>query len=71
MNKHLKKVVIFCLLFFVVLCSIKIFTTNKYNYPIDLVYLWVDGSDPVWQAKKEATLKKYPVQEVYSKGAQR
>lgn len=21
---------------------------------IDLVYLWVDGSDPVWRAKKAA-----------------
>lgn len=22
------------------------------DFPIDLVYLWVDGNDPVWQAKK-------------------
>ncbi|MDR0329004.1 MAG: Stealth CR1 domain-containing protein, partial [Planctomycetaceae bacterium] len=26
------------------------------QFPIDLVYLWVDGSDPVWLAKKNATL---------------
>lgn len=23
---------------------------------IDLVYLWVDGSDPVWQAKRNALI---------------
>ena len=27
--------------------------TNNRN-EIDLVYLWVDGSDPVWQAKRNA-----------------
>jgi hypothetical protein len=26
------------------------------QFPIDLVYLWVDGSDPVWLAKKNAAL---------------
>lgn len=25
---------------------------------IDIVYLWVDGSDPVWQKKRQATLEK-------------
>jgi hypothetical protein len=25
---------------------------NDKKYPIDLVYLWVDGNDPVWAAKK-------------------
>jgi hypothetical protein len=24
------------------------------DFKIDLVYLWVDGSDPVWLAKKDA-----------------
>ena len=25
---------------------------------IDLVYLWVDGNDPVWQAKRNAYIGK-------------
>ncbi|MFA5649008.1 MAG: stealth family protein [Bacteroidales bacterium] len=29
------------------------------NSPIDLVYLWVDGSDINWQKKKNAALEKY------------
>lgn len=29
---------------------------KNYNYPIDLVYLWVDGNDPVWQKKKNTAL---------------
>ena len=28
------------------------------NKGIDLVYLWVDGNDPVWQAKRNATIGK-------------
>lgn len=27
------------------------------NYDIDLVYLWVDGNDPVWQAKRNTFTK--------------
>ena len=23
------------------------------KFPIDLVYMWVDGNDPVWQQKKQ------------------
>lgn len=31
---------------------------EKIEQPIDLVLLWVDGNDPVWQAeKKEYTNK--------------
>jgi hypothetical protein len=30
---------------------------NTANFPIDLVYLWVDGNDPVWRAKKEKYIK--------------
>ena len=30
---------------------------NPYN-DIDLVYLWVDGSDPAWRAKRNAFLGK-------------
>lgn len=26
------------------------------NFAIDMVYLWVDGSDPVWQAKRNAAI---------------
>ncbi|MCL2748832.1 MAG: Stealth CR1 domain-containing protein [Alphaproteobacteria bacterium] len=28
------------------------------SFPIDLVYLWVDGNDPIWHAKKEKYMKK-------------
>ena len=31
--------------------------TNNHN-EIDLVYLWVDGSDPTWQAKRNAFIGK-------------
>lgn len=27
-------------------------TVKTINFPIDLVYLWVDGSDPVWREKR-------------------
>ena len=27
-------------------------TANKYTFPIDIVYLWVDGNDPEWRAKR-------------------
>ena len=27
-------------------------TEKSINFPIDLVYLWVDGNDPAWRAKK-------------------
>lgn len=27
-------------------------TQDKCNFPIDIVYLWVDGNDPEWKAKK-------------------
>lgn len=27
------------------------------NFPIDLVYSWVDGNDPVWRAKKEKHMR--------------
>jgi hypothetical protein len=30
---------------------------KKINNNIDLVYLWVDGNDPVWNAKKQTALK--------------
>ncbi len=26
--------------------------TENINFPIDLIYLWVDGTDPVWRAKR-------------------
>lgn len=30
--------------------------TANINFPIDLVYLWVDGNDPEWQAKRNRYL---------------
>jgi len=32
--------------------------TPTTSYDIDLVYLWVDGSDPVWMAKRDACIGK-------------
>lgn len=29
---------------------------NKHTFDIDLIYLWVDGSDPEWQAKRNALI---------------
>lgn len=31
-------------------------THQTVNFDIDLVYLWVDGNDPKWQAKRNATI---------------
>lgn len=31
---------------------------NKVTFPIDLVYLWVDGSDPEWRAKRNRCMGK-------------
>ena len=33
-------------------------STHTTSYDIDLVYLWVDGSDPVWMAKRDACIGK-------------
>lgn len=41
------------------------------SYPIDLVYLWVDGTDPAWHAKKEAALKQYSDTPRYGLGSER
>lgn len=30
--------------------------TTRYDFPIDVVYLWVDGSDPEWQERKARRL---------------
>ncbi|MBE19872.1 MAG: hypothetical protein CMD69_03090 [Gammaproteobacteria bacterium] len=31
------------------------------DFPVDIVYTWVDGSDKKWLSKKESTLKKYGI----------
>ena len=33
--------------------------SNKHNFPVDIVYTWVNGSDNNWTSKKNHTLKKY------------
>lgn len=30
---------------------------DPFNFPVDLVYTWVDGNDPIWQKKKNLYLK--------------
>lgn len=39
---------------------------NPYDFPIDLVYTWVDGNDPVWQAKKAYWQKQYAPDDEYA-----
>ena len=31
---------------------------ERFNFPVDAVYLWVDGSDPEWMRKKENAIRK-------------
>ena len=31
---------------------------NTENFDIDIVYLWVDGNDPIWRAKRDAFIGK-------------
>ena len=33
------------------------------DFPVDIVYTWVDGNDKIWQSKKEKILKKYGIYE--------
>ena len=40
-------------------------------FPIDLVYLWVDGDDPVWLEKKIYWQKKYGIYNEYAAGVSR
>ena len=30
------------------------FMEDNFDFPVDLIYLWVDGNDPLWRAKKNA-----------------
>lgn len=39
---------------------------NPYDFPIDLVYTWVDGNDHEWQAKKNYWQKKYNPEDEYA-----
>ena len=34
----------------------------NYDYPVDLVYLWVDGNDPEWKQKKEYWQEQYDME---------
>ena len=47
------------------------FSSKGSNFPVDLVYLWVDGSDPQWKAKKEYWQKEMGLYTPYSVGAAR
>ncbi len=46
----------FIILFFCAIVGEKIGCPRDDSYPIDIVYLWVDGSDSVWQEIKETYL---------------
>ena len=45
-----------------------LFFYKRTHYPIDLVYLWVDGTDPQWKQKKEYWKKKFNITNPYSIG---
>lgn len=44
---------------------------KKYDYPIDLVYTWVDGNDKAWLSKKLYWQKKLKIIDNYAIGKQR
>ena len=44
---------------------------QKYLFPIDMVYLWVDGSDENWLAKRKYWQQKLNVQAPYAVSAAR
>ena len=35
-------------------------TEERVNFPIDLVYAWVDGSDPEWREKRDRYMPARP-----------
>lgn len=42
---------------------------NDVPFPVDLVYTWVDGTDPAWQARKEAAHKAHLTDEHHREAA--
>ena len=63
-------------LFFIVLVCVVYMSffykkQDKINFPIDLVYLWVDGNDEEWLKKKNYWQEKLMVTEKYSTSAAR
>lgn len=60
-------------LFILLLGSLVVHTLYKRTtpFPIDLVYLWVDGEDPSWLAKKTYWQKKYGIYNEYVAGPSR
>lgn len=48
----MKKKIYFLICFLFFLIPIGTIATEA-NYPVDLVYIWVDGNDPIWKEKKD------------------
>jgi len=63
---HVLLIFAFCAVFTYV-----VFGPKKYDYPIDLVYTWVDGNDPAWLEKKNYWQQKNNVSHPYSVGQHR
>ncbi len=69
----MKKYILYGLLVSVI-CAVFAYTTynrKKYDYPIDLVYTWVDGNDPAWLEKKNYWQQKNNIVNPYSVGKER
>ena len=61
--KHTKRRLIFILVLCVFCALAAVFGRMKRedNFPIDIVYTWVDGNDPQWDAKKNYWQKEYGI----------
>ncbi len=59
-------IIIFIALLVVVTTIFGIYKYQKKYFPIDLVYLWVDGSDEVWQQKRDYWLQQTGEKRLYS-----
>jgi len=58
-------------LLLLVIATISISHRHPTPFPIDLVYLWVDGDDPAWLEKKIYWQKKYGIYDEYIAGVAR
>ena len=67
--KKISYIVVFTLI--VVLCAL--WCQNRFykNYPIDLVYTWVNGNDKHWRQKKGYWQKKLQITDYYAVGKER
>ena len=68
------KKILYCVVFvsfFVILYFVFYMRNNQHNYPIDLVYTWVNGNDKNWLEKKQYWQKQLNVTDYYAVGKER